>query len=162
MTLRIVPRDIGDGAQHRIEHDGARALGGAVRFRDRAILVENEGERAGADRGQPREIAGRGSPDAVSDDPVFVEPVGFAKEGRKLFRCARRSGRAEKRQHDPAPGGDMKVDRRAGNGARAEPRHRIAERNLGVRLVVACHDRHFHRPALRPSLEIKDEFNLNA
>ncbi len=36
MTARVVPRDIGDGAQHRIEHDGARRSERAIEPRDPA------------------------------------------------------------------------------------------------------------------------------
>jgi len=89
---RLVPRNIGDGAQHRVEHDGARRGGGAEGAADRAVIVGDERHRVGAELGVRGGIRRRGRQHAVEDDPVRVEQMGFAHELAKLRLSARISG----------------------------------------------------------------------
>ena len=65
-ALADVPGDIGDRAQHRIEHDGARHLVSAEGAADRAVIVGEEEQRAPADRLQDLDIGGR---------PVKTQPT---------------------------------------------------------------------------------------
>ena len=59
-VLAEIPGDIGDRAQHRIEHDGARHVLRAKGAAHRAVIVGKEEQRVAADRSERGDIGGRG------------------------------------------------------------------------------------------------------
>ena len=69
----MIPWNIGDGAQHRIEHNGTPHLGGAVGARKLMIVVGEERNGRTADCSQWGGVFGRRRQYAVRDHLVFVK-----------------------------------------------------------------------------------------
>ncbi len=143
MSGGVVPGNIGDRAQHGIEHDGARHLGGAEGAADGAVVIGDERDRRSVQRGVVRNLARRRGEHAVEHDPVFVKQLCFLQKCGQFFLHARVGGRTEERQHDPAAGCDLKIEGAFADERRAEPGHGIAKDD--PRAVFACR----HRESLR-------------
>lgn len=55
----VIPCNVRDGAQHRIEHDGAWPCVGAIRAADGAVIIGDEGDGGRAAGQERRRIGGR-------------------------------------------------------------------------------------------------------
>ena len=136
MAFRKIPRNVGDGAQHRIEHDGARLAGGAEGAGDGAVVVGDEGDRERVERNVIGRIARRRGEDAVEDDAVLVKQPRVVQELGEFFLGFGIVGRAEEAQHHPAAGRDLQAERAFADQRRGEPRYRIAENDGAVASVL--------------------------
>ena len=89
VTFGKIPRHVGDGAQHRIEHDRARPVCCAEGTADRAVIVGDKGDRERVERDIIGWIARRRGEDAVEHDAVFMKQPRVVDELGELFLSPR-------------------------------------------------------------------------
>jgi hypothetical protein len=92
-----------------------------------AVVVGEERDCRGAHGDIRRRVLRRRGEDAAENNLVFVEELRVAQELGQLLVGSRIGRRAQKAQHDPAAGRDLKVEGAVADQRRAEPRCRVAQ-----------------------------------
>ena len=136
----VIPGDVGDRAQHRIEHDGARHVGGAEGAADGAVVIGEKRRRCAAAFQIWRRIVRWRRQHPVEGDVIFVKQLRGAKQLGQFLLDARIGRLAEEGQHDPAAGGDREREGAFADQRRAEPRDRIAKDDAGCAVSAVFHD----------------------
>src|SRR4029077_21077485 len=115
VSLRKIPTDVCNRAQHRIEHDGARGVrGDAERTADRPVIVGEEEQGIAADRSKPCHIGWWLTQNEAGDEAVFAEELRIFEQLCQLLAVSGISGRAEKAEYHPASGADVQIEGAAG------------------------------------------------
>jgi hypothetical protein len=120
VRARLAPRDVCNCAQHGIEHEQARAVGGAERTADCPVRIRDEGDGFAGSLGESFQNAARRLNDAAENDVVLVK----MHVAKKLFEFLVRRvtvGTVQKGENDPASGGDLKVEGSIAERRRSKP-----------------------------------------